>query len=523
VESGSDIPISKRPLMDIFSAIPIKIKANSNENYYLSIQSKHNLNTKIYLTDRQTLHEMEEDKISFLNFYSGGILFLIFYNFLILLLLKDRVYFYYCFFALSFLATSLVIAGRLDQIFILKNTTFSHYLICFSSVSLMSAILFTSRFLELEKHLKNMFNKFLFIFILSILLFASGFLPSNLDNPFIFGNGVDITIVFGLIHFIYAAIKVNKKSPYAKFYLTSWGFVFVAVLIWLLMSKKILPMNFFTQNSLPIANMGEMLILSFDLAFKIKLLNKEKATAIKNAEDKELYARLLRVLSHDVANSLTIINSYSKKMTKLQNINEQIKNDAEKIYQAGENVKALLNLVREQEVLRKKEKNLTLTLVHVLSCLKLAKTLNEPHLLDKKIDLQINVPENLSILADKTSLLNNIINNILSNAIKFSFEEGQIIVNFENSKEHNIIIFQDFGVGMDKDFIDKTFFSEKYYSTKGTKNELGSGIGTHLIREYMTLFGGKIEVDSIPIKSNDSHHGTTIKLFFPRNSLVENF
>ncbi len=81
--------------------------------------------------------------------------------------------------------------------------------------------------------------------------------------------------------------------------------------------------------------------------------------------------------------------------------------------------------------------------------------------------------------------------NLISNAIKFSFENSKIEINIENNK----LIVRDFGKGMTKEKTGQLFTSE-VDTDLGTKNEEGFGMGLYIISELLLKYNHKIEVVS---------------------------
>ncbi len=109
-----------------------------------------------------------------------------------------------------------------------------------------------------------------------------------------------------------------------------------------------------------------------------------------------------------------------------------------------------------------------------------------------KISYKINKE---TIYADK-NLLNTILRNLLTNAIKFTHNGGKIILSTENDNLNTIISVKDNGVGMNKEQLQKLFQLNKYTTTKGTNNETGSGLGLFLCKELIEKHKGKIWVES---------------------------
>jgi two-component system, sensor histidine kinase and response regulator len=115
----------------------------------------------------------------------------------------------------------------------------------------------------------------------------------------------------------------------------------------------------------------------------------------------------------------------------------------------------------------------------------------------KKIKLINKVPEDIIIFADNM-LLNTILRNLISNAIKFTHENGEIKVDSIDSQDSNFyeVSVSDNGVGMNKEAMDKIFRIDAKHSTVGTAKEQGTGLGLLLCKEFVEKGGGKLWVES---------------------------
>lgn len=90
-----------------------------------------------------------------------------------------------------------------------------------------------------------------------------------------------------------------------------------------------------------------------------------------------------------------------------------------------------------------------------------------------------------------------VLRNLVSNAIKFTKEEGLIsikVIDLENSMVEFSV--QDSGIGMSPENLAKLFRIDTHHTTLGTKNEKGTGLGLILCKELVEINGGKISVES---------------------------
>lgn len=104
--------------------------------------------------------------------------------------------------------------------------------------------------------------------------------------------------------------------------------------------------------------------------------------------------------------------------------------------------------------------------------------------------------ENEAIVYTDYNMLSTIIRNLVSNAIKFSYEGGQISVIITATPDSSIIAIQDHGIGMNGKTLKQLNDNKSLSSTPGTQNEKGSGLGLQLCHELAERSGGRLNVKS---------------------------
>lgn len=119
----------------------------------------------------------------------------------------------------------------------------------------------------------------------------------------------------------------------------------------------------------------------------------------------------------------------------------------------------------------------------------------------------------VTIVCMDTSLITNILINLVSNAIKFSPQNAIIKVNSFVDDETFIITVEDSGIGISEE--DQQHLFERFFRAKNAMNIQGTGLGLHIVSKYLELMNGRIEMKS---KINE---GSTFTIYIPQPIHVE--
>lgn len=116
---------------------------------------------------------------------------------------------------------------------------------------------------------------------------------------------------------------------------------------------------------------------------------------------------------------------------------------------------------------------------------------------NKGIQIKIDVPADYQIFADE-NMIDTIIRNLVSNAIKYSFKGSEITVTATETDQDVQISIADQGIGINPERLSAIFEIDKRSNTTGTDNEQGTGFGLILCKEFITRHQGEIWVESTP-------------------------
>lgn len=114
---------------------------------------------------------------------------------------------------------------------------------------------------------------------------------------------------------------------------------------------------------------------------------------------------------------------------------------------------------------------------------------------DKKINLFYENDAEIFAFAD-SDMINTVMRNLISNAIKFTLNNGEVKISVINSGDFLQVSITDSGIGIAKENIPKLFRIDENYTTEGTNNEQGTGLGLILCKEFVEKHDGKIWVES---------------------------
>jgi signal transduction histidine kinase len=129
----------------------------------------------------------------------------------------------------------------------------------------------------------------------------------------------------------------------------------------------------------------------------------------------------------------------------------------------------------------------------------------------KQIRLDCKVDQQLFVFADR-DMINLVLRNLVSNAIKFTPEKGKIIIRAEEKRSFIELSVKDNGVGISSENLDKLF--NEYYTSKGTANESGTGLGLMLCKEFLAKNGGQMQVKS------EEGKGSTFSFTLPKSEYI---
>ena len=226
--------------------------------------------------------------------------------------------------------------------------------------------------------------------------------------------------------------------------------------------------------------------------------------------------QLIHVLCHDMATPINIIKCASDMFLKDMLETDQY---AEMVQCANEQCQQIVELIRSMMALE--DKGLLLTAIDLNDAVRESVSMLQSQLQSKGIAFSQQLGEDLWITAERTSLIHSVINNLLTNAVKFTDEGGQIELRTYTTDQGIAFSCRDNGIGMPRRILDSLFDVNGKTHRPGTAGEQGTGFGMPLVKRFVEAYGGWMSVSSQERSETASQSGTTICIEFVKAPVSE--
>lgn len=214
-------------------------------------------------------------------------------------------------------------------------------------------------------------------------------------------------------------------------------------------------------------------------------------------EGKEIRFQFLSVLSHELKSPLNAVEGYLH-MIKDKELGEDIASYDQMIDRSLQRIKGMRNLIMDLLDLtkinfeKKTEKFQKLSLGEIA---RLSIEATNPYAIQKDVKISLLDKEQIEYFADPGDM-EIIFNNLVSNAVKYNKDKGEVEVALKSETNKVIVTVKDTGIGLEQDEQDKLF--DEFFRVKNdqTKDITGSGLGLSIVKRIVDLYNGTIEVDS---------------------------
>jgi two-component system, sensor histidine kinase and response regulator len=222
--------------------------------------------------------------------------------------------------------------------------------------------------------------------------------------------------------------------------------------------------------------------------------------ALRLAEErKQIRFEFIRVLGHELKAPLAAVEGYMRLLSK-RTLGDDVAEYQQVVDRSLVRLEGMRKLIYDLLDLTRIEsgnKQRALTPLDLCQIVEIAVETAQPEAEKRQISTRVEMPETLTMTADRGEL-EIILNNLISNAVKYNRDSGQITVTLGDREDQVEISVADTGIGMSPKEAEKLFGEFARIKNAKTAAILGSGLGLSIVRRLVSLYAGSIEVTSEP-------------------------
>jgi len=227
----------------------------------------------------------------------------------------------------------------------------------------------------------------------------------------------------------------------------------------------------------------------------LKLQNSEKHLKELNSTKDKFFS----IIGHDLRNPLNALLGFSELISgnSRDYTSEEIQRYSKIINEAAKNIHLLIENLLEWSRSQSGNIDYNPERTDLMPMITEIFKVFEIHADKKGVNMVSEIPEDVFVNADR-NLLSTILRNLISNAVKYTPNGGQVRVFCEQNKSEITISVEDTGIGLSEKQLDNLFKLTSNETMPGTSEEKGTGLGLILCREFVEMHKGKIWATSKP-------------------------
>jgi two-component system, sensor histidine kinase and response regulator len=219
--------------------------------------------------------------------------------------------------------------------------------------------------------------------------------------------------------------------------------------------------------------------------------------------------KFFSILAHDMKNPLTVFMLYIRMLEKIDKLStEEIKTIAGNLIDSAKNLFNLLDNLLEWARVQRGLMDFVPETIDMRSLIHNNVSLFNPFLVQKGITLNNKIKNDIKAYGD-LNMIDTVVRNVVSNAIKFTKTGGKVEISAAENKGMVEVSVSDSGIGIPEDMLSKLFRIDSKFQQPDTSGDKGTGLGLILCKDLIEKNNGTIHIESVP------DQGTTVKLVLP--------
>lgn len=502
IVNGAVIPVAQRALPGAPIAFPLVLAAGESREFYLHVYSSTAVKVQPLARAQQEFDSAAAKDILYSGVFSGLLALLVIYNLILFWAFRRRVYLAYILTNFGALIYYLSFDGILTAFIFPEQPQIAHAILSPAGIWYSGTyLIFVAWFSALEIYSRRFYYVF---FSYSLLLVVVSLLGHWLLGPAFMNRSVmQVSITAIPLSVIPLLLHKGRATADYRWFQVGTLLLLVFASIFMAYLFGFLRENLFTRNALRIGTLLELLFFSVALAMRIRSLDRERKDAEVRASARTQFAA---TVSHEIRTPLTAIIGLSELLQDTK-LDQQQKKYATSLSSAASVLHALANDVLTFAKLDAEKVRLEQI---AFSPQKVAEQTVEVYRFkaaEKKIDLRLQVDSaaDVNLLGDPGKI-GQILNNLTSNAIKFTPENGRVVITVStmsvNNKYALVMSVTDSGIGIAEDKQQQLFQAFVQADADTERLYGGTGLGLNISQRLARLMHGKLVCESTPGKGS---------------------
>lgn len=514
-QGGDIIPFHERPIKHPVPVISFKQKPGETVTYLMRIESQGSLIVPLRLSPASIFVESSNQYLLIQGVFLGGLLFLLAYNLILFVVVRDRAYLYYSAYLLFIGLLTAQMRGVGFQYLWPENIFLQN-----AGVNLIGcaastfSALFALELLSLKNN--NPIGYRVVMWLVGVGVVAT--VVASLLPMFI-GLKITIFVAFSCIFVLFTMAVIKQLNGYtpARYYIISWLSVFAGIIIYFAVHSGVIVDGVWALWGIQTGVAIEVILLSLALGERIQLLRREKASS--EAEKSAAYAasnaksEFLANMSHEIRTPMNGVIGMSELLADTSLSLDQ-RQYLSAIQSSGKGLLEIINQILDLSKIEANKFNLEWIDFDVESMVREGVDVFRARLVSGEVRMYIDISADFPryLHADPTRL-RQVIVNLVGNSFKFT-REGSVTLKMMVQGEELLFEVIDTGPGMDEATQEKLFASYTQADISTAREYGGTGLGLVISKKIIEMLGGSIGVRS------QLNKGTTFWFALPVKSVL---
>lgn len=514
--SGDQLKFSERTFRDRRTIFKIALKPQDKVTLFFHLKSDGEVikMPMMLRTSESFVENISKEQLVFGVFYgillTAAIIYLFFF-----FGLREKTFLYYSLYVVFIGLMQFALDGYFYQYVTPNSGWFSmHAVLLFAMIAGILLGKYSEVFLKIKEHNKLIYQLFHILYVLAgLVILTIIFVPAYFAYCYPLANVLGLLILIMIISSI--IYLYYHRKPLDPFFSIGILFLILGFGIFILNNFGQVPNSFFTQNSSKFGTGLEIIFLSLSMGNLIRQLKNEKeelnrTALIRLEEMNDLKSYFLSNISHELRTPLNAILNLTDSISK-ETVDEKVKQNCQIIKYSSHSLLSSVNDILDFSKIEKGELKLEKVQFEPVKVLEHLKNNAANRAKDQGLVFEFTKAEGIpDFMSGDVTRLVQIVNNVLSNAIKFTAQGFvKFHIDFKSKSKDRaslILTISDSGVGISKQKMSSIFDSFSQNSIDNKRKFGGLGLGLYIVKTLIDMQNGTIELDSV------ENIGTTCKI-----------